>query len=261
MPGGAEYCGEVMRRALDELVWSENSDDVKVVFIAGNEAFTQGPVEYLNACKLALEKGVQLNTIFCGDWQEGVELKWQDGALQAEGAYFNIDQDQAQPHIRAPQDAQLGTLNGQLNATYIAFSREGQAFKQRQTVQDDNAIAQDAAILASRACAKASSFYQNSSWDLVDACANEKIDLAKVDPKNLPKAMQKMSVAERQTYVAKLSAERSALQQEILKLGEERKAFIATERKRLATKSKDKSLDDAMIKSLRNCAEAKGFVF
>ncbi|MEM7393703.1 MAG: vWA domain-containing protein, partial [Verrucomicrobiota bacterium] len=180
MPGGAEYCGQVIQSSLTELRWSQKPNDVKIIFIAGNEAFTQGPVEYLDACKLAIGQDVVVNTIFCGDWQKGYELSWQDGALKAEGAYFNINQDQAHAHIDAPQDAQLGELNEQLNATYIAFSSEGQAMKRRQIVQDRNASGRNASTLAGRAYAKASSFYQNESWDLVDACANATLDLADV---------------------------------------------------------------------------------
>src|SRR3954447_15815674 len=39
--GGEEYCGWVIREAVNRLAWSKRSDDLKVIFIAGNEPFTQ----------------------------------------------------------------------------------------------------------------------------------------------------------------------------------------------------------------------------
>src|SRR6185369_13747376 len=40
--GGDEYCGWVIRTAVEQLSWSKSNKDLKVIFIAGNEPFTQG---------------------------------------------------------------------------------------------------------------------------------------------------------------------------------------------------------------------------
>ena len=40
--GGNEYCGQVIQTSLDQLKWGNNPDDLKLIFIAGNEPFTQG---------------------------------------------------------------------------------------------------------------------------------------------------------------------------------------------------------------------------
>ena len=41
--GGSEYCGMVIDRAAEKLSWSRAKDVLKVIYIAGNEPFTQGP--------------------------------------------------------------------------------------------------------------------------------------------------------------------------------------------------------------------------
>src|SRR5262249_26981284 len=87
--GGDEYCGQVIDEALKRLDWSKEAGGFKAIFIAGNEPFTQGPVSYRDACKRAIEHGVVVNTIHCGDSGTGVEGKWQDGAQLAEGEFFN----------------------------------------------------------------------------------------------------------------------------------------------------------------------------
>ncbi len=48
--GGSEYCGWVIKEATAALQWSGAPEDLKVIFIAGNEPFTQGKVKYQKAC-------------------------------------------------------------------------------------------------------------------------------------------------------------------------------------------------------------------
>jgi hypothetical protein len=61
--GGNEFCGQVIKTALDQLTWSASKDDLKMIFIAGNEDFMQGKVSYQQACDAAKKKGVIVNTI------------------------------------------------------------------------------------------------------------------------------------------------------------------------------------------------------
>src|SRR6478735_3562706 len=64
--GGEEYCGAVIQRALADVAWDPSAKTYKAIFIAGNEPFTQGPVDARQACKDALAKHVVVNTIHCG---------------------------------------------------------------------------------------------------------------------------------------------------------------------------------------------------
>ncbi|MBT8270924.1 MAG: VWA domain-containing protein, partial [Bacteroidia bacterium] len=66
--GGSEYCGHVIQTSLNQLEWGSNPDDLKLIFIAGNEPFNQGRVNYQHATANANEKDVTVNTIFCGDF-------------------------------------------------------------------------------------------------------------------------------------------------------------------------------------------------
>ena len=84
--GGAEYCGQVIEQASRDLAWSDSDNDLKAIFIAGNEPFTQGPVDYHKSVKNAVAGGITVNTIHCGSEQAGIDGKWKDGALLAEAA-------------------------------------------------------------------------------------------------------------------------------------------------------------------------------
>ncbi|MEA2489658.1 MAG: hypothetical protein QOH21_1450, partial [Acidobacteriota bacterium] len=90
--GGEEYCGKVIAEAVKGLDWSISNHDLKIIFIAGNEAFTQGSVDFRDSCKTAITRGIVVNTIFCGDQQSGIDTHWKDGADLADGRFTSIDQ-------------------------------------------------------------------------------------------------------------------------------------------------------------------------
>lgn len=262
--GGSEYCGAVIDKATEVLTWSSNNDDFKAIFIAGNEPFTQGPKLYTESCKAAIEKGIIVNTIFCGDQNEGINTKWKDGAVLADGAYVSINQNARLVHIEAPQDKEIAQLNTQLNGTYIAYGLRGVEAKERQQAQDDNAADLNDAVLAQRAASKSSKLYSNAKWDLCDAWTQGKIkieDLEKIPADQLPEEMRKMNKEERKQYVLEKIQERKKIQDKIKKLSAERQRYVAEERKKQAEASGEKTLEDAVIESVRDQAGEKGFEF
>ena len=259
--GGSEYCAWVIGDSLEQLSWSADNRDLKTIFIAGNEPFDQGPKPYAKACEAAVAKGVVVNTIFCGGYQEGADTKWRDGSVLGKGSYSNIDSDKAIVHIPAPQDTRIAELNVKLNATYIAYGgRAGEESKMRQEAQDINAAKAAPSVASARIASKNSSFYKNDAWDIVDA-AKEGKDITKMKEAELPAEMKGMSADERKVFVEKKTAERAEVQKELRDLSVARDAFVQAETKKRAEAKGEKSLDDAMVESLKAQAVEKGFGF
>jgi hypothetical protein len=257
--GGDEYCGAVIQRATKDLAWDANPKVYKAVFIAGNEPFTQGPVDSKKSCQEAIGKGIIVNTIHCGSESQGIAEHWNQGALLADGKYLVIDQNQAIVHIEAPQDKEIVKLNEELNKTYISYGREAPAAKTRQMAQDSNAAAKaESGAQVQRVISKASANYFNTGWDLVDACKQKDFDITKVKEADLPEEMKKMTVEERKDYLAKKTAERAEIQKKVLELNKQREAYVTTKRKESATTD---TLDTAMVKALRTQAEKKGIAW
>jgi hypothetical protein len=169
--GGSEYCGAVIKASLDGLKWNKNNKVLKIIFVAGNEPFSQGQVDYVKSCKNAIKKGIVVNTIFCGNYKAGIDTKWKHGADLADGQYMNIDQNQKFVYIEAPQDARIVELNKKLNKTYIGYGSKGEEKKKMQSRQDANARIANKESEVQRAVTKSSKLYNNSAWDLVDAIA------------------------------------------------------------------------------------------
>jgi hypothetical protein len=254
--GGSEYCGYVINSSLKQLEWSSTKADLKMIFIAGNEPFTQGPIPYHMACSLAKEKDVVVNTIFCGPFSEGIETSWKKGADMTGGNYMSIEQDRKTVYVATPYDDKIDALNDQLNKTYIYYGASGEEKKELQAAQDVNAESFSRSNKVERAVSKSSHAYKNSSWDLVDAAKDDQKVIEKTKPEYLPKEMQGMSVEQRKIYVQEKSAERAKIQTEIQLLNEKRKNHIAQQTK---GQSEDKMLDATMIKAIKEQAKAKQF--
>lgn len=258
--GGSEYCGQVIQQAVRELGWSKSSRDLKVIFIAGNEPFTQGPVDFRKAVKQAVSRGIIVNTIHCGSEAEGIRGKWKEGAMLADGAFMVIDQNRRVPQIAAPQDKRIAELNRQLNDTYIPIGTRGRARKARQAAVDKKAKAAAPAAAAERAVYKASGAYQAADWDLVEAEATGRASVDQLDDEQLPANMRSMSKSERKQYVEQQKKKRAELQARIRKLAAERKAYISKKQRELATQG-PKTLDQAIIETVHAQAKKKQFRF
>ena len=263
--GGDEYCGQVINEALSRLDWSDEPNAYKAIFIAGNEPFTQGPVNYKESCKRAIETGVIVNTIHCGSYQQGVGGKWQLGAQMAEGEYINIDQDQAVVSIKAPQDKILIELNEKLNRTYLWFGKKRARgfFRSNQIKQDQNALLQlGSAGLGSRAGIKGSSLYSNVGRDLVDSYkANNKV-LSEVEEDELPEELQKVPAADRAKVISNMAKQRGQIQKDIARVNRARLEYIEKEKSKTAnTHSAGSTLGDAVQSAITKQMKKSGFDF
>jgi hypothetical protein len=259
--GGDEYCGQVIDQAITRLDWSKEPNGYKAIFIAGNEPFTQGPVDYHKACKRAIERGVVVNTIHCGGNQEGIDGQWEQGSQLAEGEHFNIDQDRAIVQIKCPQDEIIIKLNAELNRTYLWYgeAKLRSYYSQNQVAQDENAAVAGESIVASRAVAKASSVYDNRSRDLVDSYAADRDALGKLNKTELPEQLQNLSTAEQEARVKEMAAKRADLQRQIGKLAAEREKYLAKEQSRLAAENGEATLGDAVVATVNKQLAASGF--
>lgn len=256
--GGSEYCGWVIQEAVEDLNWSVDPDDLKTIFIAGNEPFTQGGVDFNVSCRAAIAKGVTVNTIFCGDNTEGVNTHWKAGALLADGSYMSIDHNRVIPQIASPQDQEIEQLSAQLNQTYIPYGAEGEEGLAIQAEQDLNAIKSGSGVTAQRAAAKSSGQYRNVRWDLVDAITSDAVKLEEVEEESLPEAMQGMDMDQRKAYVAEQIESRKKIQKKIRDLSDAREKYVAEKLKEQAD-ADTSTFDQAVIECVNELAQKQNF--
>lgn len=252
--GSNEYCGQVIGESIQDLKWKTGHDNLKVIYIVGNESFTQGRVPFRSACAQAVESGIVVNTIFCGDKNNGKGLAWEAGAIAGNGVYLNIDHNQKTVYIETPYDDKINQLNADLNKTYIPMGEQGRAKMENQQLQDSNAASYSKSNMAERAKYKVSKKYKNSSWDLVDAFEKDK-DVVN-NTKNLPTEFQEMTPAEVEEEIEEIQLRRHAITTEMQTQNRLRDEFILNNQKTESTSN----LDQSILESIGKLAKEKKFV-
>ncbi len=255
--GGQEYCGYVIHTSLNELSWDTASSNYKVIFISGNEDFLQGNISYTLACTEAKKKGVIVNTIYCGDRLQGIKEHWNLLGECGNGSFTNINSDAKPEDIPTPYDSTLITLNNKLNGTYLSYGYMGRSKKELQGAMDVANSNINSYAGVNRAVSKSSSkTYNNSSWDLVDAKAEDNKILEKVDLKTLPDSLQKKSKAELEVIVNQKSTERAGIQKEMQDVNTKREAYIAAEKiKKAKAGNNSQTLESEVEKIIREQAK------
>ncbi|MBI1827681.1 MAG: hypothetical protein HYR83_14990 [Planctomycetes bacterium] len=259
--GGDEFVGWALRRALDGMTWSSDPSALKMIFIAGNESADQASEVYnfRTVGSEARARGISVNSIYCGDRDQGIREHWNEVASNGGGNFAAIDMRCGTIQIETPQDRLLLELNMKLNATYMPYGSMGDAGQRNQIEQDRVAKRVGAASDSSRVAAKASALYQNAGWDLVDAVAEKKVELKDVKESELPPVMQNMPAEKRREFVKEQSLARADIQRQINELGQQRDRFLKDARRKAS--GGKQALDQVMQDSIREQAKQKGFKF
>lgn len=254
--GGSEYCGAAIQESLNKLDWGNEADDLKMVFIAGNEPFDQGKINYKDAAANAKEHGVVVNTIFCGDYRHGIESYWKEGAQLTYGDYMAINQNQQTVYVPSPYDDIIIQLNVKLNNTYVPYGSAGKEKSRVQHEQDANAAEYSKANAVSRTISKGGHLYTNSTWDLVDAEEEADFSYDKLKKDELPQELKGKNASEIKKYLEAKRTEREEIQKQIMDLNEQRRKYISEN-----TKETSNGLEDAMVQAIKKQAEKKNYTW
>ena len=257
--GGDEYCAAVIEASMKDLKWSTNPEDLRMIYIAGNEPFNQGPIDYKKILKEAAAKDIVVNTIYCGSYEQGVRELWYDAVTLGQGAYFNIDANREVFHIETPYDKEIQQMNDSLNQTYVGYGSAGMYRMEKQAKEDMNASSKGIAVAAERAEAKSKVNYKNSSWDLVDGVSEGNVKLAELPKDQLPKELEGKSTQEIEKYLAEKKKQRTEYQTKISDLSTKRRVFIEEEKKKHIEAGKQKDFGSAITESLVTTAKKNGY--
>jgi hypothetical protein len=259
--GGNEFCGHVIDRATRELSWGTCPGDLNLIFIAGNEPFTQGSVAYADAIASSVRGRIRINTIHCGTYQEGVDGKWRDGATLGQGAYSVIDQSSDVRHISTPFDDEISRLGIEVNETYIPYGSRGKEAQARQSSMDaaPAALPGSAGLAASveRSVAKNSAAYVNTHWDLVDALDKGTVKLESLADEEVPQAMRGLPRAQQLEFVDTKRVRRLEINRRVVELQLKREQFLREQ----TPEGADTTLGAALLAAIDSQAREAGWTF
>lgn len=254
--GGDEYCGQVIYTSLQDLKWDAAPENYKVIFIAGNEDFLQGNLLYTKACNEAKQKGVIVNTIYCGDRMQGIREHWNLNAECGNGSFTVINQNEKVEDIPTPYDSMIISLNDKLNNTYMAYGYGGrQNIEMQASVDQLNFASSKGAAIKRTAVKSNSKLYKNESWDMVDADGIDEKFIDKLDKKTLPDSLKNKSTEELKVIVKEKSVLRGNIQKQIGEASTQRELFIANEKAKKAVKNNIATLETEVEKIIKEQAK------
>lgn len=259
--GSAEYCGEVLMKSLDELQWRDADSVFRVVFIAGNEPFNQGSINYKESAEKAKKKDILINTIHCGEESTGISQLWKDGAISGNGKFFCINHNAVIASVNTPYDKLIDSLNDLLNKTYLSYGKKGYTYRENQVLQDKNNKSASHEGYMKRVEAKSKkAAYSNTTWDAIDAYESDSMALERIFKEGVDSVYQVKTKEDLKKLIDSFSLKRIQVQKQIANLSVERQKYIIEEQKK-AGKGAESTLGNALIEALHEQTKSKGFYF
>lgn len=228
-----ESVNEALHSAVHNMSWSQQEQAYQVIFLVGDAPphMDYNEVRYPDIIASALDKGIVINTIQCGDMPAAI-APWTQIASLGNGDFFQVEQAGGAVAFTTPFDQQIAELSAKLDDTRLYYGTEEVKEKMRGKVAATDKLHESASV-ASRA--RRGAFNASVSGrtnllgenELVAAVASGSVDLNKLEADALPEALKPMARAEQEAFVAELAGERADLQRQIRDLSEDRDGYLA----------------------------------
>ncbi len=258
---GPESVNQALHEAITAMSWSDRDDVYRVVFLVGDAPphMDYGDVGFEESVRIARQKGIAINTIQCGSWEETARI-WRQIATLGAGQYAAIAQNGGMVAIATPMDEELAKLNQQLAGTVVGF---GDAQTRREM---DSKVAAARTAPAAAAADRLSYLRKTGGGvvsglrDLVEAVADG-LSLDDVAEAELPAEMQAMNVAERHSYLERNRKARARIQARVDELSEGRDAYLASAQKKLDAEGRGDGFDTEVFATIKRQAAEKGISY
>jgi Mg-chelatase subunit ChlD len=258
--------------AVNKIKWSTDKKTLRIIFLVGDAAPHMDyadDVKYPVTCKKAVEKGILINTIQCGNSAECTKY-WKDIATKAEGSYAAIPQAGGVVAVATPFDARLAELNTELTKTAVVYGgkdrREaglraialggaGGATTTASSTPGAAPVAYGPADAAARA-GFAGKTGKVLDGDLVKDLEEKKVTLEKIKEDELPDELKKLKTEkERKEYLEAKAKKRAELSKEAVELDKKRSDFVAKELEKKGKEAGKDSFDRNVLEMLRKQAK------
>ena len=228
-----ESVNKALYDAVHNMSWSQSDSAYQVIFLVGDAPphMDYNEVRYPEIVASALNKGIVVNTIQCGEIATAIE-PWTQIASLGQGNFFQVEQAGGAVAYNTPFDEEIADLSAKLDDTRLYYGSAEEKDKMHRKVAATVKLNEGASV-ASRA--RRGSFNASAAGrtnllgenELVDAIASGTVDLNDIKKDALPEPMAEMAPEEQLSYVAGLANERADLQLQIQELSEDRDGYLA----------------------------------
>jgi hypothetical protein len=260
-----ESVNKALNDAVNKMSWSQGEQAYQVVFLVGDAPphMDYNEVRYPQIVASAMEKGIVINTIQCGNMPMTVE-PWTQIASLGQGSFFQVEQAGGAVAYSTPYDEEIATLAAKLDETRLYYGSEQDKEKAASKVAATDKLNANASVESrarrgvfnSSAGGTANMLGEN---ELVDAVVSGHVALEDIEAEALPAAMRPMAPEEQRVYVAALAEERSELKRQIQDLSADRDGFLA--KKVEEAGGRKDSLDQKLYDAVKEQGGKAGFEY
>ena len=263
---GPESVNQALHDAVHQLSWSQDPKAYRVVFLVGDappHMDYQDDVKYPDTVAAALQQGIIVNAVQCGD-HEVTTRTWQRIAGLGTGDYFQVAQDGNAVAIATPFDEKLAALSAELDGTRLFYgtANDKKKLARKAAAADKLHASSSITSRARRAAFNASESGKANllgEQELVEDVTSGRVDLEAIETELLPAPLQAMAPEERQAVLEDTAERRDALKKQIQSLADRREDYLS-EKVREAGGAAD-SLDHQIYRAVREQAAAVGLSY
>jgi hypothetical protein len=210
-------------------------------------------VHYDESCSVAVQNGIIVNTIQCGNYY-ATERVWREIAELGRGDYVALAQSGNVTIITTPYDEEILGLSAELNETVVMYGPPELQELTRSKLSAAEAASAD--VAADRAAFNLSTGGKvvQGRGDLVADWRSGLVELSQLDPDTLPRGMRSMDALEIQHYLERMQAERDRLNFRLADLNGDRAAYLHREQARLAAEGGGDAFDTQVTRMLEEQA-------
>jgi hypothetical protein len=244
---------ESVNQALDDAVnkinWSTDKRTLRIIFLVGDappHMDYPDDVKYPLTCKKAVEKGIIINAVQCGN-DADCQRCWKDIAAKAGGDYVAIPQTGGVVATTTPFDGELAHLGEEMLKSALIHGDVETKARGARMLSAARTLKGPTAADRAAFCAKNKEI---GPYDLLDAITAKRVKLADVKDDELPESMRRQrTLADRQSYLDRVAVHRAELYKKAVALEKKRAAALG------AHKGGRESFDLKVLEVLRKQAK------
>ncbi|MCA6365407.1 MAG: VWA domain-containing protein [Bacteroidetes bacterium] len=260
-----ESVNQALHEAVSQMNWSEGAKVYKTIFLVGDcppHMDYKDDVKYTETCKLASQKGIIINSIKLGlSCTEAVQ-HFQTISGAAEGEYIQLGQDAGDVVFKTPFDDSINYYTRLIERSRIYYGSREMQYKNYQRKEKSEKIMKEADGYANADRASynnsksgAKNFYGES--ELINDLIEKRVALDSIAEERLPPEIRQLPREKRRAHVDSLVQQRRIMQAHVVRLTQQRTAYIAAERKK---QNSTNAFSDQVFAIMQKQAATKGVV-
>lgn len=228
-----ESVNKALYDAVHAMSWTDRDQAYKVIFLVGDAPphMDYNEAKYPEIVASALEKGIVVNTIQCGDMHATI-APWTQIASLGQGNFFQVEQAGSAVAYTTPYDEEIAELSARLDDTRLYYGTEEEKERMAAKVAATDKLHEGA---STEARARRGVFNASASGrlnmlgenELVDAVTRGEVDLEEIEVSALPASIAAMAPEQQQAHIEELAEERAQLYSQIRQLSADRDGYIA----------------------------------